>query len=72
MGAVAVIGEAAKTNGYVLAGSRVLVAEDAPAARAAWHGLPADTSLVILTAAAAVALADQRAASPILTVVMPV
>jgi hypothetical protein len=72
MATVAVLGESALTRGYVIAGCHVLPADDAAAARRAWAGLPENTSLVILTPAAAAALSGQRAASPILTAVMPV
>jgi vacuolar-type H+-ATPase subunit F/Vma7 len=72
MGTVAVLGEPALTRGYVIAGCHVLTADDAPAARRAFDSLPEDTSLVILTPAAAAALSGHRRVSSILTAVMPV
>jgi vacuolar-type H+-ATPase subunit F/Vma7 len=71
MAGIAVIGESARTRAYVLAGCQVLPADDAAAAIRAWELLPADTGLVILTATAAATLAERRAHSTVLTVVMP-
>lgn len=71
MGAVVVVGEANRVEGYRLAGATVVVAEDASAARRAWADIGADTALVIVTAAAARVLDAELAASELLTVVMP-
>jgi len=71
MGTVVIIGEPTLTAGYVLGGGQVLPAVGAHDVRRAWHGLTADTSLVILTAAAAELLGEQLGASHFLTAVMP-
>jgi vacuolar-type H+-ATPase subunit F/Vma7 len=57
MGRVCAIGERALVEGYGLAGALVSVAEDVPTVRRAWHALPANTTIVILTPAAASAIA---------------
>lgn len=69
---VAAIGSFAQIAGFGLAGAVVLPAEDAAGARAAWQSLHDTYAVVILTAAAAGAIGDERAhpAAP-LTVVMP-
>lgn len=59
MGRVAILGEPAVVRGWGLAGLLIVGAEDAAEALAGWAALPADVSLVILTAAAAEAL-DRR------------
>jgi vacuolar-type H+-ATPase subunit F/Vma7 len=53
MGRAAVIGEQARTAGFALAGAVVLTAESPDEARAAWRSLPADVSVLVLTARAA-------------------
>ncbi|HUZ38070.1 MAG TPA: V-type ATP synthase subunit F [Streptosporangiaceae bacterium] len=53
MSRVAVIGEGARVQGFVLAGALVLAAEDAAAVRAAWRTLPGDVAVVVLTPRAA-------------------
>jgi vacuolar-type H+-ATPase subunit F/Vma7 len=58
-GTVAVIGEEVLVRGFGLAGALVLPAAEPVAVRAAWDGLPAGVALVVLTAAAAAALAGQ-------------
>ncbi|MGA2932171.1 MAG: hypothetical protein ABSE98_08815 [Acidimicrobiales bacterium] len=59
MGQVVVLGEPARVMGYALAGALVIEAEGEEVARA-WAVLPPETSLVVLTPAAARAL-DQAA-----------
>lgn len=59
MTGVVAIGEADRVAGYALAGAAVLVADDAPAALAAWLSLDPETELVILTPAVALALGDE-------------
>ena len=58
MSRAAVIGEATAVQGYGLAGALVCPAEDQDEAAAAWHALPADVAVVVLTARAAVWLSD--------------
>ena len=72
MGTAVALGEARRVEGYALAGAVPVVAEDPAAVRAAWAALGEDTTLVILTPAAATALGDAVPASghP-LTVVLP-
>jgi vacuolar-type H+-ATPase subunit F/Vma7 len=53
----AVIGETVQTEGFALAGAVVLTADDPGQAHAAWGSLPADVTLVVLTANAAAWLA---------------
>ena len=50
MARAAVIGEAVRTAGFALAGAVVLAAENPEEARAAWRSLPADVSVLVLTA----------------------
>lgn len=72
MSHVAVIGSAGPVLGYALAGARMLIAETPAEVRRCWTGLPADVTVVLLTAEAAGALgSDCLAASPLLTVVLP-
>jgi vacuolar-type H+-ATPase subunit F/Vma7 len=63
MGQVVVLGEPARVMGYALAGALAIEAEGEEVARV-WASLPPDTSLVVLTPAAARALdqafLDQR------------
>lgn len=66
---VAAIGALVELAGFGLVGVRVLPADTAEEARAAWDALPADVGLVILDARAAAHLAGR--ASDRLTVVMP-
>jgi vacuolar-type H+-ATPase subunit F/Vma7 len=56
---VAALGERAKVQGFGLAGALVLVAEDPAAVRNRWRALPDDVEVVILTPAAAAALAGR-------------
>lgn len=60
----AVIGEAARTAGFALAGAVVLTAEDGEQARAAWHSLPADIAVLVLTPSASAWLGDAPASRP--------
>ena len=71
MARVAVVGEQVRVQGYALAGAQVLVAEDAPAVRAAWASLDGDVAVVVLTDRAAAALGDELERRWPLTVVMP-
>jgi len=72
MSRAAVIGEAARVQGYSLAGAVVFTAEDADSVRSAWHSLPADVQVVIVTAQAAEWLNHELTARPeLLPVVMP-
>ena len=72
MGRAAVIGEALRVQGYALAGAVVCPAEDEVAARAAWWSLPADVTVVVVTARAAAWLGGELTARPqLLPVVMP-
>lgn len=74
-GSVAVLGERALGAGFELVGIQLLEAETAGAVRDRWEHLPADLLIVILTPAAAAALADQlagaRPPTMPMTVVMP-
>lgn len=72
MGRIAAIGELVRIQGLALAGARQHPAADDAAVLAAWHSLGDDVDLVILTPAAAAALAAVAAepGSPP-TVVLP-
>lgn len=70
-GRVAVLGELPRVQGYALAGALVVVADDPAAVRSQWAALPADVPVVVLTPAAASALADRLPDAARLTVVMP-
>ena len=70
-GRVAAIGEESRVGGFALAGALTVPARTADEARTAWAALPPDVALVVLTAAAAEALADELGDSPRLTAVMP-
>lgn len=59
MGHAAAIGERSTIEGYALAGAEVIVAEDPAAVRDAWERLAVDVDLVLLTPAAADALAGR-------------
>jgi vacuolar-type H+-ATPase subunit F/Vma7 len=72
LGRVAVIGEAVRVEGFTLAGATVLVAEDADAVRRTWASLPGDVAVVLLTAKAAAALAEEATLREgVLSAVMP-
>jgi hypothetical protein len=58
-GTAATIGEELLVRGFALAGVQVLPAEEPAAVRDAWLRLPGEVALVILTPAAAAALAGQ-------------
>lgn len=60
----AVIGEAARTAGFALAGALVFPAEDAAAAHAAWRALPDDVAVLLLTGRAAAWLGDVPRSRP--------
>ena len=63
------VGEPALVAGYALAGAMVIPAQDRTEVRRAWDDLPADTTLVILTAAAAAELGGRLAgAAPLIAV----
>jgi vacuolar-type H+-ATPase subunit F/Vma7 len=70
MARVAVIGEEVRVLGFGLAGALVCPAPDDDAVRAAWRVLADDVAVVVLTPAAATALADTQPGRR-LTVVMP-
>ncbi|WP_206305825.1 V-type ATP synthase subunit F [Actinacidiphila soli] len=73
MGRVAAIGEQARVAGLALAGVTVLVAEEPESVRRAWHDLPQDVALVIVTPAAADTLGPALLdGTRPLTAVMPV
>ena len=72
MSQVVVIGEPARVMGYALAGALAIEAEGEEVARA-WTSLPAETSLVVLTPAAARTLGQATLAErhDVLVVTMP-
>lgn len=65
------IGEPALVAGYALAGAIPVPAHGSDEVRRAWDSLPSDTTLVILTAAAADALGGRVSGAEPLTAVMP-
>lgn len=66
------LGESIAVDSFTLAGAAVARAEDAEAVRRAWAALPVDVSLVVLSEAAAVALASTDTTSgDVLTIAMP-
>jgi vacuolar-type H+-ATPase subunit F/Vma7 len=67
---IAALGELHRVEGFALAGALVLVAGSPDAVREAWTRLPDDVEVVVLTPAAAGALANVVQARP-LRVVMP-
>jgi vacuolar-type H+-ATPase subunit F/Vma7 len=72
MARAAVIGENERVAGFGLAGTVVYPAEDETAARSAWHALPADVQVVVVTARVASWLGHELTARPgLLPVVMP-
>ena len=71
MGAVVVLGEQALVGGYALAGAVVMPAEGTAQTRQAWQNLPSDTTLVILTVAAARSLREEIRHADSLIAVMP-
>ena len=72
MSRAAVIGEAARTAGFALAGALVLAADNPGEALAAWSSLPDDVAVLVLTPNAAGWLgAAPRARRDLLLVVMP-
>jgi vacuolar-type H+-ATPase subunit F/Vma7 len=75
MGEVVVLGERGRVIGFAAAGARVVEAADPDEVQRAWHDLPPDVAVLVLTPAAARALGDLAATEPVpsgpLTVVMP-
>jgi vacuolar-type H+-ATPase subunit F/Vma7 len=72
MGHIIVLGESIAVDTFALAGATVARADDADAVRRAWAALPADAAVVVLTAAAAAALAGVDTTSgDVLTIAMP-
>ncbi len=72
MSRAAVIGEAARTAGFALAGALVLPAESPAEALAAWSALPADVAVLVLTPGTAGWLGPAaQARRDLLIVVMP-
>jgi vacuolar-type H+-ATPase subunit F/Vma7 len=71
VGAVVAIGEPALVAGYAMAGATTMPAQGPDEVRRAWDSLPSDTTLVILTAAAAGALDGRLSGTDLLTAVMP-
>lgn len=67
---VAAVGAETAVRGYGLAGVLVYAATDPDGVRAAWQALPDDVALVIVTRAAADALADAalRGVRPVVAV----
>ncbi|HEU5023467.1 MAG TPA: hypothetical protein VFV01_00965 [Spirillospora sp.] len=71
-GRIAVLGERARVEGYVLAGALISPADGALEVRAVWDSLDDRVKVVVLTPAAAAALESVRDRRPeVLTVVMP-
>jgi vacuolar-type H+-ATPase subunit F/Vma7 len=69
---IAAVGEDARIAGFALAGALIVPAETPDDVRAAWEALPADVGLVVLTPAAATAMApDLDDPGARLTAVMP-
>ncbi len=64
MGSVVVLGERTRVAGFALAGARAVVADDAAAVLTAWHDLPADVTVLVLTPAAAQAIGTQLDGPP--------
>ena len=65
------IGEPALVAGYAMAGATTMPAQGPDEVRRVWDSLPSDTTLVILTAAAAAALDGRLSGADSLTAVMP-
>jgi vacuolar-type H+-ATPase subunit F/Vma7 len=72
VGRIIVLGESILVETFALAGATVARADDADAVRRAWAALPSDAGVVVLTAAAAAALASVDTSSgDVLTIAMP-
>ena len=72
MSPIVALGEAPRVRGFALAGATVVVADDAAETAAAWLALEPDVRLVLLTPAAAEAVAAHIEERPhVLTVVLP-
>lgn len=72
MGAVAVIGEPPRVDGFGLAGALVFVATTAEEVRDAWQRLPEDVEVVILTQLAAETVVAEPARGRPYPVVLPI
>jgi len=69
---VVVLGEAARVEGFALAGATVIAADGPDAVLRAWTELDDDAAVVVLTAAASAVLEDAGVDHEgVLTVVMP-
>lgn len=71
MSRAAIIGEAPRIQGFGLAGAVILPADTASEVLAAWQSLPADVTVVLLTARAARWLGDPPRPHDVLLVAMP-
>jgi vacuolar-type H+-ATPase subunit F/Vma7 len=72
MSLIVALGEAPRVRGFALGGATVVVADGAAELTSAWQSLEPGVGLVLLTAAAARALAPHLEERPhVLTVVMP-
>jgi len=72
VGRVVVLGESLVVAPFALAGAITFPADDPDSVRGRWEALPDDTSVVILSPAAATALGALPAGRPdLLTVTMP-
>lgn len=72
MGAVAVIGESPRVDGFGLAGALVFITATAEDVHDAWSRLPDDVDVVILTEFAATTIGLKRASRRPFPVVLPV
>ena len=69
---IVVLGDPGRVRGFRLAGATVIDAGTPRGVARAWEALPDDTAVLVLTADAAVVLADRLAERPRLTwAVMP-
>ncbi|MBE1494019.1 vacuolar-type H+-ATPase subunit F/Vma7 [Amycolatopsis lexingtonensis] len=71
MSRIVAIGDEVEVSGFALAGVGVLPASTDGEVRTAWQELPGDVAVVILTVAAAGALAGELPVDRPLTVVLP-
>jgi vacuolar-type H+-ATPase subunit F/Vma7 len=72
VGRLVVLGEAVKVDGYALAGATTIAVGDPKSINRSWSELPPDSSLVVLTPAAASALGSRvLERDGVLTVTMP-
>jgi len=71
VGRIVVLGESILIDTFALAGATIARADDADAVRRAWAALPCDAAVVVLTVAAAAALASiDTASGDVLTIAM--